>query len=173
MAHRFADEWSHGASRVFARAAKGGLVAAVVEAWFPADDHSYGLLLEDDIEVSPFFYLYLKQALLQYVYADDNEGGGGGTAPSNILGISLYTPRLVEVRLPRRSIDLYSMLPPFEAGGGGLFLQQLPCSWGSLFFPRPWLEFHQYMFSHLHGDARPVYRPGARCPRALVPCHAQ
>jgi len=35
------------------RAAKGGLVAAVAEAWTPDGDHSHGLLLEDDIEVSP------------------------------------------------------------------------------------------------------------------------
>ena len=35
------------------RAAKGGLVAAVAEAWTPDGYHSHGLLLEDDIEVSP------------------------------------------------------------------------------------------------------------------------
>ena len=50
--------------RSFARVAKGGLIAAVVESWVPSDAHSYGILLEDDIEVSPFFYLYAKHPLL-------------------------------------------------------------------------------------------------------------
>ena len=44
-------EWRHGAVRRFRRVAKGGLIAAVVESWYPSSERSYGLLLEDDIEV--------------------------------------------------------------------------------------------------------------------------
>ena len=40
------------------------------------------------------------------------------------------------------------------------FLQQLPCSWGSLYFPQPWIEFHQYMQQRLHG-ALPVQIEGS------------
>jgi len=146
---------------------KGGLIGAVVESWYPENDHAYGLLLEDDIELSPYFYIYLKLALLLYAYADAD------AAPSphaeQLLGISLYTPRLVEVRMPRRRIDLHSEL----RGGGAahlggsapreytqpVHLQQLPCSWGSLFFPAPWREFHRYMRRRLHGKAAAVQIP--------------
>jgi len=55
------------------RVAKGGLIAAVVESWLPTSDDEYGLLLEDDIEVSPFFYTYAKLALLSYAYSDEEE----------------------------------------------------------------------------------------------------
>ena len=48
--------WAHGAKHVHTRVLRGGLIAAVVESWFPTTAHSYGLLLEDDIEASPFFY---------------------------------------------------------------------------------------------------------------------
>ena len=41
------------------------------------------------------------------------------------------------------------------------FLQQLPCSWGSLYFPQPWLEFHQYMQQRLYEGALAVQIPGS------------
>ena len=86
-----------GVVAVDSRTAAAGLMSAVVEAWSPHGAHSYGLLLEDDIEVSPYYHLYLKQSLLRYVYAAVAEGGGGGVPPPYLLGYSLYTPRLVEV----------------------------------------------------------------------------
>ncbi len=161
-------EWPHGDKEVRARVRKGGLIGAVVESWYPEDEHSYGLLLEDDIEVSPYFYLYLKLALLLFVYADQpppeqREGAARFEPPERLMAVSLYTPRLVEVRMPRRRIDLYRELrgrggrDPAEAAP--LFLQQLPCSWGSLFLPGPWREFHRYMRRRLHEGAIAVSIP--------------
>ena len=40
-----------------------------------------------------------------------------------------------------------------------LTLTLLPCSWGSLFFPAPWREFHRYMRRRLHGKAVAVQIP--------------
>jgi hypothetical protein len=37
-----------------------------VESWYPRSNDSYGLLLEDDVEVSPLFYAWIKLALLRY-----------------------------------------------------------------------------------------------------------
>lgn len=69
-----------------------------------------------------------------------------------LVGLLRYTPRLVELTMPRRSIDLFALVGPtsrvVQAAGmhdgsgaaapnGHLYLQQLPCSWGQLFFPRP------------------------------------
>ena len=169
-------EWPHGQRRASRRAVKGGLIAAVVESWYPSGDHSYGLLLEDDIEVSPLFYLYMKLTLLRYVYAAEADGGGGGVPPPSLLGISLYTPRLVELTMPRHKIDLYQMLGPGGPSGGllhrwhasygglgHLFLQQLPCSWGQLFFPTPWLAFRQYMRARLHEGAPAVNIKDSAC----------
>jgi hypothetical protein len=162
--------WPHGARHAYRREVKGGLIAAVVESWTPSTDHSYGVLLEDDIEVSPHFYVYAKLLLLRHVYASAADGGGGGVAPKSLLGISLYTPRLVELTMPRRKIDLYGLLGPHRpsrhAGAGGLghlFLQQLPCSWGQVFFPGPWMDFRRYMRRRLHESAPAVVIPRSAC----------
>ena len=51
------------------RIVHGGLLPAVVESWFPKDPlHDYGLLLEDDVEVSPLFYAWVKMCVLKYRY---------------------------------------------------------------------------------------------------------
>ena len=153
--------WPHGVRRAFRREAKGGLVTAVVESWFPSTADSYGLMLEDDIEVSPYFYVYLKALLLRHAYAG---GAADGGAAPQLLGISLYTPRLVELTMPRKHIDLYKALG--ESGGGGsphAFAQQLPCSWGQLFFPRPWAAFRQYMRHRLAKDYSDVHIARSAC----------
>ncbi len=43
-----------------------GLLPAVVESWYPNSNHSYGLLLEDDVELSPLFYAWIKMTILRY-----------------------------------------------------------------------------------------------------------
>jgi glycosyltransferase involved in cell wall biosynthesis len=59
-------EWIHGPKRVRRRVIPGGLVRAVAESWYPSNDHDYGLVLEDDVEVSPLFYAWLKYTLREY-----------------------------------------------------------------------------------------------------------
>ncbi|KAG0149627.1 hypothetical protein CROQUDRAFT_39629, partial [Cronartium quercuum f. sp. fusiforme G11] len=50
-------KWSHGSKTVRQRIIHGGLLPAVLEAWYPSSAHdSYGVLLEDDTEVSSQFY---------------------------------------------------------------------------------------------------------------------
>ena len=58
--------WEHGSTTINRRVILGGLLPAVVESWYPTSNHSYGLLLEDDVEVSPMFYAWAKMAILRY-----------------------------------------------------------------------------------------------------------
>jgi hypothetical protein len=58
--------WASGVVHVQHRIIAAGLLPAVVEAWYPHDNDSYGVLLEDDIEVSPMFYAWIKMAILRY-----------------------------------------------------------------------------------------------------------
>lgn len=60
--------WEYGTVSVTRRVVHGGLLPAVVESWYPSDNHSYGLILEDDVEVSPLFYAWVKMSLLRYRY---------------------------------------------------------------------------------------------------------
>jgi hypothetical protein len=59
-------QWSHGITVVHHRIIHGGLLPAVVESWYPHSNDSYGLLLEDDVELSPMFYAWIKMTILRY-----------------------------------------------------------------------------------------------------------
>lgn len=43
-----------------------GLIASVIEAWYPSGDHEYAFFFEDDIEASPFYFAWAKYAILLY-----------------------------------------------------------------------------------------------------------
>ena len=60
--------WDHGITTVHHRIVHGGLLPAVVESWYPHSNDSYGLLLEDDVELSPMFYAWVKMTILRYRY---------------------------------------------------------------------------------------------------------
>lgn len=59
-------DWPYGTVFVHHRIVQGGLMPAVVESWYPRSDDTYGLLLEDDVELSPLFYAWAKMSLLRY-----------------------------------------------------------------------------------------------------------
>jgi hypothetical protein len=59
-------DWPYGDLHVRHRIIHGGLLPAVVESWFPQNNHTYGVILEDDVEVSPLFYAWVKMSLLHY-----------------------------------------------------------------------------------------------------------
>jgi hypothetical protein len=59
-------EWHHGEVFTHHRVIHGGLLPAVVESWYPHGNDTYGLILEDDIELSPLFYAWVKMTILRY-----------------------------------------------------------------------------------------------------------
>lgn len=138
-------DWPHGAKIMRRRIIQGGLIRAVSESWYPASDDDFGLLLEDDIEVSPLYYMWIKYALLAYHYDPM-------VSLPELSAIALYTPRLVEVVKERpkwNATDFFKAMHPNMP-----YLHQLPCSWGSLFFPKHWREFYKYMGMRYTEDAK-------------------
>ena len=147
--------WPHGEKIMRRRIIQGGLIRAVSESWYPTSDDDFGLLLEDDIEVSPFYYMWLKYALLAYHYDPQ-------VSLPELNAIALYTPRVIEVVKERpkwNATEVFKALHPNTP-----YLHQLPCSWGSLFFPRKWREFYKYMNMRFTEDAKknPVQIPRSR-----------
>lgn len=126
--------WPFGEASHRLRQKNVGLATAVLESYNPAAgaDHEYAVLLEDDIEVSASFYGWLKYTLLAFRH------GRQSARDPRLLGVSLYTPRLEELARPRRRLTHYATL------GGRPFAQQLPCSWGALYFPEHWRRFRAY-----------------------------
>ncbi|KAI0629299.1 hypothetical protein C8Q77DRAFT_1212698 [Trametes polyzona] len=163
---RLADEyaWPHGSVFVHHRIIHGGLLPAVVESWYPRGNDSYGVILEDDVELSPLFYAYLKLSLLRYRYGKPEDRS------PNLFGISLYQQKNLELRPEgRHSFDARAL---FAAAGLAHphtpYLSQIPCSWGALYFPEHWREFHAYLGARLAGLAWPLSQtvvPGVRSNR--------
>ena len=157
-------KWQHGKKTMRHRIKKGGLMPAIVESWYPSSNDNYAVLLEDDIEVSPYFYVWVKYSILQYRYSQDSR-----EARQFMYGISLYSPRHLEL-LPqgRRPFD------PVKAIGEEYdtrvpYVTQIPCSWGAVYFPEPWREFHGYLTSRME-DLRQdqllnITVPGSRSER--------
>ncbi|KAI9317164.1 hypothetical protein BX666DRAFT_1857770 [Dichotomocladium elegans] len=133
--------WDHGAKTVRHRIRKGGLMPAIVESWYPSSNNDYAVILEDDIEVSHLFYIWAKYAILKYRYSGDRTMDG---YPS-LFGVSLYSPRHLEL-LPegRRPFD-----PSQFIDGHSPYLTPVPCSWGAVYFPEHWREFHSYLIGRL------------------------
>ncbi|KAI3634739.1 hypothetical protein MIR68_007120 [Amoeboaphelidium protococcarum] len=136
VAESFANVWPYGQVRLRRRVMPAGLFTSIVESWYPVDNHSYAVLLEDDIEVSPLFYVWLKLNLLKYRYSQIQL-----PSISQLYGISLYTPKVHEVTYPKRKFRAdEEIIPQFSP-----FLFQVPCSWGALYFPEVWRQFHSYL----------------------------
>ncbi|XP_068650774.1 uncharacterized protein [Aristolochia californica] len=148
-------DWPHGPKTLRRRIIQGGLIRAVSESWYPASDNDFGLLLEDDIEVSPYYYLWIKYSLLVYHYDPQ-------ISLPELASISLYTPRLVEVVKERPRWNATSFFMNIHPNTP--YLHQLPCSWGAVFFPKQWREFYVYMTMRFTDDAKqnPVQIPKSR-----------
>ena len=109
-----------------------------------------GILLEDDIEVSPFYFRWVKEALAVASPYED----------ASIMGVSLFTPRRVEVfkdpdsRKPLKFNFNPSIFMDLLTGDSTApYLHQLPCSWGAVFYAQPWREFIEYMSLRLVAEA--------------------
>ncbi|PIL24948.1 hypothetical protein GSI_12835 [Ganoderma sinense ZZ0214-1] len=143
--------WGHGSVFPHHRIVHAGLMTAVVESWYPKNNDTYGLLLEDDVEVSPLFYAWAKLSLLRYRY------GKAENRRPNLFGISLYQQRNVELHPDgRRLFDASSTLKTAGlAHANTPYLSQVPCSWGALYFPEHWREFHGYLSMRLNASVWP------------------
>ncbi|KIY70289.1 hypothetical protein CYLTODRAFT_392250 [Cylindrobasidium torrendii FP15055 ss-10] len=143
--------WPHGQIFLHHRVIHGGLLPAVVESWYPADDDTYGLLLEDDVELSPLFYAWIKMTLLHYRYSPTDD------AISSMYGISLYQQKTVELHLSGRqpfSADELFSKNGFEYSSP--YLSQIPCSWGAVYFPEHWRAFHAYLTLRFSQASMPI-----------------
>lgn len=138
-------EWKHGRLIVRHRVVKGGLIPAIVESWYPTTNDTYGLILEDDIEVSPMYFAWVQMTILRYRYDESS------SSHLQLFGVSLYQPKNVELRPEGRRP--WSAQELFRDEGTFLpstpYLSAIPCSWGAVYFPQHWREFHDYLVARL------------------------
>ncbi|XP_073291941.1 uncharacterized protein [Primulina huaijiensis] len=132
-------DWSFGEKLVHYRTANAGLQAQWIESWWPTSDHEFAFVVEDDLEVSPLYYRFLKVVFMNYYYNASN------FSPS-IYGASLQRPRFVPGKHGNK-IQLDD--------GTCIFLYQLVGTWGQLLFPRPWKEFRLWYDTHKSKNMKP------------------
>lgn len=81
-------KWDFGEKLVHYRTLNVGLQSQWLEAWFPTSDHEFAFVVEDDLEVSPMYFKFLKSLILKYYYDRANFN-------PMIYGASLQRPRFV------------------------------------------------------------------------------
>ncbi|CAG8670363.1 14255_t:CDS:2, partial [Dentiscutata heterogama] len=144
-------EWPFGQTNIRYRIKQGGLITAIVESYYPTTNDEYAIILEDDIEVSPFYYIWSKYTILKYRYGTDRN------LTSRLYGVSLYDTKLNEFNITtgRRPFNPADVLAHTKYPNQSPYLIQAPCSWGALFFPEIWREFHDYLKARLADIAGP------------------
>jgi len=148
--------WPHGHKHSRHRVQQGGLILQVTESWYPSSADEYVVFLEDDIEVSKYFYVWCRYNLMHYKYGlPENQEGG-------LFGISLYTPRKNELlgQRPRWNSTMFFAEKAGKALQHSPYIQPLPCSWGAMFFPHSWMKFHHYL-QYRRSTGHRVYIPGS------------
>ena len=108
----------------------------ITKAWWPESDDEFAIFLEDDIEVSPHHFEFILLLLNRHIF---NRPENESKLDRNLIGISLYTPRWDEINYPPKF-----WIPSQRLSGSALFLAQVPCSWGALYFPWSWRRFIRY-----------------------------
>ncbi|KAF3341407.1 hypothetical protein FCM35_KLT00045 [Carex littledalei] len=132
--------WPNGEKQIIYNSENRGLQAQWIEAWWPQSDDEFAFVVEDDLELSPLFYKFLKKAITTYYYDKSNYH------PS-IFGISLQRPRFVAGKHGNK-IELDT--------DNRLILYQMVGTWGQLLFPKPWKEFRLWYNDHKAKDIKPL-----------------
>ncbi|KAI8330839.1 hypothetical protein BC941DRAFT_439703 [Chlamydoabsidia padenii] len=135
VTQRFVNDfgWNRGEKHLRHRIVKMNRMPLFVESWYPRNsDHDYAILLNDDLDLSPLYYIWAKQALLTYRYSNNNT-----TNNEMMMGISLYSPRLIDNHQDGRRL--------FSPETTGPYLMQTMTNGGTLVFPEHWREFHDYV----------------------------
>jgi hypothetical protein len=141
----------------------------MLKAWKPKSAFEYGIFLEDDVEVSKYYFSWIIFQFRQHLFDpymlknfEDEEDMEifveeklmsklADPDDSRWLGISLYAPKLNEIAYPAvfwNFTDIYAASEQKTVESlteiPSAFLMQLPCSWGALYFPWWWLLFLEY-----------------------------
>lgn len=129
IANKF--EWNNGEKVIIKQEQNLGLKKHILACGSLTKTYGSIILLEDDLYVSPFFYIYASNSL-QY-YASD----------VNIAGISLYA----------HSLNVHAKLPftPVKEDSSVFFIQ-LPASWGQAWTHRQWDDFMEWYNSPSNDD---------------------
>jgi hypothetical protein len=72
--------------------------------------------------------------------------GEESNSSPQLFGISLYQQKIIELRPEGRGLfDAKRLFADHGYPPTTPYLSQIPCSWGAVYFPQHWKEFHAYL----------------------------
>lgn len=129
--------WIHGDKSTNKRIRKETDLLRVSEAWYPASDNEYGILLQDTSEVSPYLMTWVEYTITSVFHKMNDRNN----KVRRIIGASLYTPG-----------ETISLSAVANHQKNSPFFYQKPCLFGALYFPRAWRNFAAYMQHRLFAE---------------------
>lgn len=137
-------EWRHGAKTVYTRRRHGGLYAQWLDTWNVTDgsaDDELGVFLEDDLELSPWFYVWLKNARKAY-----------GKDP----GVGAFTLCKLRLRNRKPANSTERGIGSFKLPQGThAFKYRFQGSWGFAPQPKHWAHFLKWMKEMRNNGTKP------------------
>lgn len=115
--------WPHGTKELILHEQRLGLKKHVLSCGVLSEKYGTVILLEDDLLVSPSFYMFCTKALTAY------------GSDRRLAGVSLYSYQVTE--------NEFRPFNPIDDGSDAYFMQ-LPSSWGQLFTAEQWRGFEQW-----------------------------
>jgi hypothetical protein len=101
-------DWEYGPKEILVRSFQAGLIANILESWWPATDDEIVAMFEDDIQVSPLFFRWIVHLINHYKITPSSLRH----EHRDLLGISLYSPRIAEGQLGRPKMN-YKLVSRF------------------------------------------------------------
>jgi hypothetical protein len=167
--------WTHGKYEIIEQTQHQGLTGQWLNGWNPReDDGELLLVLEDDLEVSSIYYLWLKRAICKY-YVDSNytnfdpfSYGISLQSQDYVVGQSTKVAHKMKVAYAEaeKQFELEKAKDPKKFSGihfrptkesllrirsditSPLFRYQLVGTWGLLLFPTHWRAFKSWYINH-------------------------
>jgi hypothetical protein len=138
-------KWKKGKKSVRHRIALANKAPLFVESWYPANNDEYAIILNNDIELSQYYYSWAKYAILRYRYLEAEKS-------KHLFGVSLNAPPLTETDPSGRHL----FHPSHALTKAGYpekshepYVMQWPSYSGAVFFPEHWREYHDYITARL------------------------
>lgn len=108
---------------------------------------------QDDTLALQVLFLFIRMIVRPNIFVRYGE-----SSSSKLFGISLYQQKIIELRpTGRQPFDARTLFRAASLSDPTTpYLSQIPCSWGALYFPSPWREFHDYLSLRLSQSVLPI-----------------
>ena len=122
----------------------------MLNSWYKGYNAKYSIFLEDDVQVSPFFFKYSMECI-KHLQSNSKK----------LIGCSMYTPRLDEIS-PTKDPQHPPLWNFSHLTDKNWVYYQLPCSWGAIYKVNEWKKFIKYLKYRIYSSKKLPEIPNSR-----------